>query len=159
MSYGFGLGKPSRDDITEVAGLSMHVGGDSPRNEEVVEAIRRLGTILDEACFRLPVEGLVVELKFFVPGPISSPDFEGIQRGPFFRSLDALAILIAVPLNLKIDEYPDYFVDVLSKALDLAKQFAKTRRKRPLTTEPLELAVERAIEQLQREGLPGNSEG
>lgn len=131
----------------------MLVGGHSSQIEQVVRAIERLSQVLDQVCSEIPVEGLAVELKFHIAGQFVDPDFDGVKKGPFFRSLDALAILIAVPDSVKANEFPEYFKGVLSEALEIAERFAQTRKKRPLTIEPLGEAIRQTMQRLDKEGL------
>jgi hypothetical protein len=135
----------------------MIEGGASFDTREVIAAIRALWPVIDKVSPLPRDRDLGLNLLWLVPGPLSSPDFEGIRTGTFFRSKRVLQVQIAVPPKMEAQNIRRYLRETLVAVSDLARSEAKRRRKASLSAEAAEAAIGQLIRRMPRkwpEGKP-----
>jgi len=127
--------------------ISDRIGGESRDNSDVMAAIDALFRMVDEACPPPGPEDLRIDLTFDVSGPLFAFDYEGVRTGRFVPTKRLLVVQAAVPIDLKAQEAPQFFQEVLSRTVDLARQFVEPR-KLSVSTNAVEQAVSALIERL-----------
>ena len=114
--------------LPDLLAIGIGRGGPSPANELVYEALMGYMRMVIKERAAFPNEGLRLNIVFHVPGPIFQPDYEGVYATKFDRKGDSVLVVAAVPADLKFDEVPRYFVDVLRQARDEATRYLAKRK-------------------------------
>ena len=89
------------------------IGGRSPQNEMVGEALRPIAQRVVALRKGYPQKGLMINVIFHVPGPIHQPDYEGVHARRLDRKSGELLVHAAVPPTLRFDGVPNYVAEVL----------------------------------------------
>ncbi len=135
---------PPDDRPPKLVYFSMRVGGDSRDNRRMREAIRHLGNLSDELLALPKSDDLRVDLTFDIPGPYTSPDYDGIRTGSFFRKDHLLVVQVSVPAGIAAADISSYLMNTLSQTVEPVQDFAK-RRKLALSVEAFERAIHRLV--------------
>jgi hypothetical protein len=114
--------------LPDLLAIGIGRGGPSPASELVYEALMGYMRMVIKERATFPNEGLRLNIVFHVPGPIFQPDYEGVHATKFDRKGDRVLVVAAVPADLKFDEVPRYFVDVLRQARDEATRYLAKRK-------------------------------
>ncbi len=127
--------------------VSLVIGGSSRENTTAVAAVEAIGRLSDDVCARVPPVGLKVGLTFHVPGPIVSPDYQGVRTGRYVADDQLLVVQAAVPVPLQGEAARAYMAGVLRKTVDLAKASLK-RRKLDLSLATVETVIAEMLEEM-----------
>jgi hypothetical protein len=127
--------------------VSMIIGGSSRENASAIAAVNAVGRLSDELSERVEPEGLKVDLTFHVPGPIVSPDYEGVRTGRYVPAKELLVVQAAVPVPLNRERAQAFMADVLRRTAELATGYVE-RRKLGLSTAAVEKMITEMLEEL-----------
>lgn len=137
--------------------VSSVVGGPSPENRGIRDAIRRLAETVDGLSWTAGDNGSAdggresgVDVVFHVAGPIVAPDYAGVRTGRFSKADSVIAVQVAVPTSL--EDAPDEAVArslsaYLVEAAELARGELSRRRGAPPVRQAVDLA-RRAMESI-----------
>src|SRR6202521_164476 len=127
--------------------VSLMIGGLSDENSSAVAGVEAIGRLSDDVCACVPPVGLHVDLTFNVPGPIVSPDYQGVRTGRYVADAQLLVVQAAVPVPLQGEAARAYMAGVLRKTVDLAKADLK-RRKLDLSLATVETVIAKMLEEM-----------
>jgi hypothetical protein len=126
-------------EIPELLSLGLAVGGRSPSNELVQEALAALMRAVKERRGTYPNLGLRINIVFHVPGPLSKPDYEGVHARRLDRKKEYLLVHAAVPETVTFSDVPQYFVEVLQQTKSEALGYLQKRKIAVDTTQVMAL--------------------
>jgi hypothetical protein len=112
----------------DLLSLGLVVGGNTPSNELVREAFMALMRGIRERRGGYPNEGLRINIVFKVPGPFSSPDFEGVFPARYARKTSHLLVNAAVPASVTFDQVPGFFVQALLQTKAATLEYLRARK-------------------------------
>lgn len=130
----------------ELLSLGIKGGGRTPRNELVIEALLALMRAVRDRRGRYPNEGLRINVVFMVPGPMFTPDFDGVHPARFARKTNHLLVNAAVPASLTFDHVPEFFAQALKETKSAAAEYLQKRKINVDTTYVMSLIDDLASE-------------
>jgi hypothetical protein len=107
------------------------VGGPTAHNRPVSDGIGLLARLAREAPWQPTDQETGVDVVFHVPGPLVSPDYEGLRTGTLSRRDRLIMIQVAVPADLGSREQHDvsnHLADRLVEAVELARTTVAGRK-------------------------------
>lgn len=118
----------SEPAVPELLAIGVSRGGPSAANDLVNEALMGYMRKVIQERKAFPNEGLRLNIVFHVPGPIYQPDYEGVHATKLDRKNDRVLVVAAVPADLRFDQVPGYFANVLRQARDEAMRYLAKRK-------------------------------
>jgi len=115
-------------DQDEAVALSVGsiVGGESPVGQIWYDAIRELQRRVASACGDAR-DAVNLNVVFHVPGPLLTPDYDGVRTGSFRSGDSHLMVQVAVPAGLP-DDPPAAVGEMLFASIAAAEAWATKRK-------------------------------
>ena len=134
--------------IPDLLAVGISVGGMSPANQLIYEALGGFMRMVIRERGVYPNEGLRINIVFHLPGPMFQPDYKGVHATRLDRKNQHLLVVAAVPSTLRVDEVSKYFADVLRHAREEAARYL-ARRKVTIRIDTVSGLIDHLLNQLE----------
>jgi hypothetical protein len=115
--------------------VGIVIGGSATENAEVVHALQRFTRVVDREAEAFENSGLRINIVFWVPGPLESYTWEGVEATRLGRKTQLLVLNVVAPAGLRDATMGRFLAHVLDQAKEAALQRLERKRSHLETTE------------------------